>query len=78
VSSRGRKSVYTMYPKIFALPRKPSSGCEFFKVEKTGDGSYVARCLILDRYLTIFQVEKCERYWQTCPYRRFGVSKMEG
>lgn len=74
MSVGGSKQQYAMYPKIFALTRKPSSKCEFFQVEKSGDGAYVARCAVLDRYLTIFQVEKCEKYWTTCPYRRFGAS----
>jgi len=64
---------YTMYPKIFSLTRRPSSGCEFLEVEKSGDGAYVARCKVLDRYLTVFQVEKCEKYWRSCPFRRFGA-----
>jgi hypothetical protein len=64
-----------MYPSIFVLERKPSSDCEFFKVEKTQEGLYVAYCEVLGRYLTKFQVEKCERAWKTCPYRRFGVAR---
>ena len=65
---------HMMYPNIFVLNRKPSSECEYFRVEKTSEGMYVAYCEVLGRYLTRFHVEKCERSWKTCPYRRFGVT----
>ncbi|MEB2836616.1 MAG: hypothetical protein GSR80_001787 [Desulfurococcales archaeon] len=73
MASQQRKQ-YMMYPRIFLLNRKPSSECEYFEVEKTSEGLYVAYCRVLGRYLTLYQVEKCEKAWKTCPYRRFGVT----
>ncbi len=60
------------YKKIFLLYRKPSSQCEFFTVKEDQDG-YLAYCRVLDGYLTMYSVSKCERYWQSCPYRRIGL-----
>jgi len=68
-----------VYPRIFVLPRKPESGCEYLEVEETKEGFYLAKCKVLGRYLTSFHVAKCEKYWKTCPYRRFGAYyKLEG
>ncbi|MCE4621352.1 MAG: hypothetical protein F7B95_02785 [Desulfurococcales archaeon] len=61
-----------MFPKIFMIPRRPESGCEFFEVEESRGGFYLARCRILDRYLTNFHANRCKEAWETCPYRRFG------
>lgn len=60
------------YKKIFLLSRKPSSQCEFFKVEEDEEG-YLAYCKVLGRYLTAYAVAKCEKHWQTCPYRKMGL-----
>jgi hypothetical protein len=62
-----------VFPKIYMLPKKPESACEFLEVEETKEGFYLARCKVLDRYLTVYQVMKCERFWKTCPYRKFGL-----
>ncbi|MEB3816421.1 MAG: hypothetical protein LRS46_00550 [Desulfurococcales archaeon] len=72
IQARHKAKQYAMFPEIFLLGRKPSSQCEYFKVEKTSEGRYAAYCEVLGRYLTVYQVEKCEKYWRTCPYRRFG------
>jgi len=60
-----------LYAKIHMLYQRPKSDCEYFEVEER-EGFYLARCRVLDRYLTRDQALKCERYWKTCPYRRFG------
>ncbi len=69
--SERKQAKRPLYVKIHALYQKPRSGCEYFEVEEE-EGYYLARCRILDRYLTRDQALKCEKYWQTCPYRRFG------
>ncbi len=63
------------FKKIFLLPSKPSSGCPFLEVEETREG-YLARCRVLDRYLTKYAVARCERYWESCPFRRIGAASM--
>lgn len=60
------------YKKIFLLYRKPASKCEFFEVKEDQEG-YLAYCRVLNRYLTMYAVAKCEKYWQTCPYRKIGL-----
>ncbi len=65
---RGRRPLYI---KIHALYQRPKSGCEYFVVEE-GEGYYLAYCKVLERYLTSDQALKCERLWQSCPFRRFG------
>ncbi len=64
---------------IHSISVKPSSGCEFFKVEKHETGSYLAACEVLGRYLTRYEVSLCEKKWVECPYRKVGqVLKGEG
>ncbi len=60
-----------LYVQIHALYQRPRSGCEYFEVIEE-EGYYLARCKVLDRFLTKDQALKCERYWKSCPYRRFG------
>ena len=67
-----RGSDKLVYPKIYVMQYRPSSGCEHFKVVEK-EGGYVARCLVLDRYLVKYEVTKCEKYWQLCPFRRFAL-----
>ena len=64
-----------LYLAIFQVYHKPSSGCEFFEVREK-EGSYLAYCKVLDRYLTRDQVFKCENYWKTCPFRKIGLRMM--
>lgn len=60
------------YKKIFLMHRKPSSQCEFFEVKGDQEG-FLAYCRVLGRYLTAHSVSRCEKYWQSCPYRRLGL-----
>lgn len=61
-----------VYPRIYVVGRKPRSECEFFEV-KERDGGFIAVCRVLGRPLTAPTIEKCERYWQDCPFRRLAT-----
>jgi hypothetical protein len=61
-----------MFPVIYALHYKPTSQCEFFKVVER-EGYYMGWCEALERYIVRSSVYKCERYWQTCPFRRSAL-----
>lgn len=63
------------YAKIHAIHYKPRSQCEFFEVIE-GEGYYMAKCKILDRFIVRDMIFKCEKYWDQCPYRR-GVLRLE-
>ncbi|MCE4604561.1 MAG: hypothetical protein F7B20_06320 [Aeropyrum sp.] len=65
-----------VYPKIYIMHRRPRSDCEYFEVRERG-GEFIALCKVLGRPLTVTSVEKCEKYWQDCPYRRIAI-RMEG
>ncbi|BAN90715.1 hypothetical protein [Aeropyrum camini] len=65
-----------VYPRIYVLRRRPRSGCEYFEVRERG-GEYIAFCKVLGRPLPSVSVEKCERHWEDCPFRRMAA-KMEG
>jgi hypothetical protein len=58
-----------MFPIIYTLHYKPSSECEFFKVLER-EGYYIGWCGVLERPVVKSSIYKCERYWQTCPFRR--------
>ncbi|MCE4627917.1 MAG: hypothetical protein F7C34_02045 [Desulfurococcales archaeon] len=73
MAKRGREP---MYKTIFAVYHKPQSECQFFEVQEK-EGYYLARCRVLERYLTTDQVIKCENYWRTCPFRRIGEQMLE-
>ncbi len=60
---------------LHAIRQKPSSECEYFEVKDTGE-HYLAGCKVLRRYLTIYEVDLCNKYWRECPYRRIEKSVM--
>jgi len=61
-----------IYPVIYALYYKPSSGCEFFRVRE-GEGYYIAWCDATERPIIRSSVYKCERFWQSCPFRKSAL-----
>ncbi len=65
-----------MYTAIHAIYHKPTSQCEFFEYEEE-EGYYLAKCKVLNRYLTRDAVIKCENYWKTCPFRKIGLQMKE-
>ncbi len=71
-----KRKTEVIYKQIHILYRKPNSQCEFFEYREEG-GNYIARCLVLGRYLTRDEVVKCENYWKTCPYRKIGKKMAE-
>ena len=62
------------YLPISALPQEPKIGCEFAIVEKKGD-FYVVYCIARQTYLTRWDVELCEKFWQQCPIRAMELGK---
>lgn len=68
----GMSSEKVIYPKIYMVHSKPSSECEFFEV-KEAEGYYHARCRVLERPLPAPVIEKCERFWESCPFRRLAL-----
>lgn len=52
---------------LFNKPLK--SLCEKFIVIPE-QGGYTTYCGVLNRYLTIYEAETCEKYYQTCPLRK--------
>ena len=66
-----------LYPKIFLLSYKPKSGCKYFEARES-EGMYYAYCKVLERPLQRTVVEKCERFWETCPFRRMAARMEEG
>ncbi len=65
-----------VYPKIYVLSRRPSSGCKYFEVRET-EGMYYAYCKVLDRPLPKTVVPKCEKLWEGCPFRRLAARMEE-
>ncbi|MEB2793624.1 MAG: hypothetical protein G5Z42_05710 [Caldisphaeraceae archaeon] len=66
-----------VFPEIYSLSYKPKSGCEFFEAIER-NGSYFAKCKILDSFITRSKVSKCENLWMDCPYRRLGLKHLSG
>ncbi|MGC9209741.1 MAG: hypothetical protein ACP5FT_00490 [Acidilobus sp.] len=64
------KKIY--YPDIYQLAYRPSSKCEFFEVYDLG-GTYVAYCKVLESYIVKSKVSRCEKLYETCPFRRVGL-----
>lgn len=61
------------YPLLHLLERKVESTCPEYTLRRY-EGSYVAYCRVLDRLLTKYEVENCEKYPDTCPLRKYAVS----
>lgn len=69
------KSGKIPFIEIYALNRKPSSGCEFFVVEER-QGLYIAKCNLREQYIISPSVSRCEILWEQCPYRRLYLQTM--
>ena len=70
-SAPGLKEMPPLYLSIHAVPPDTHSDCPYFYLVKAGESVYVARCRATDKYLTRSAVEKCVKYWRTCPYYLF-------
>jgi len=67
LSLASRKSGIVSSIHLFNKPLK--SQCEKFIVIPE-QGGYITYCGVLNRYLTIYEAELCEKYYQTCPLRK--------
>ena len=65
-----RKDRLKIYIPIHALPPGTTVACPEAIVIKHDTGVTIAYCKILDRPLTRFEVDLCNKYWRDCPYRR--------
>lgn len=61
-----------IFPVIYMLHYRPSSGCEFFRVLER-EGYFIGWCRVLERALVKDSVVKCERFWLACPFRKTGL-----
>ncbi len=68
----GVKKDIPVYLPIHTIPPDTKCDCPNFVLEEivAEDGKRVsiAKCSFLNRFLTRSQVEKCVRYWSTCPF----------
>ncbi|KSW12290.1 hypothetical protein CF15_05955 [Pyrodictium occultum] len=62
------------YPPIHLLTSRPQQRCPFMRVYEYS-GGYLAQCRVLNRLLTRSEAEKCEKYWQSCPFYKVGVQQ---
>lgn len=67
LSPGGRRGPVLPYVHLFNRPLK--SSCERYMVVPLGAG-FAAYCMVLTRYLTVYEAEVCEKNYQTCPLRR--------
>lgn len=64
-----RKSAIVASIHLFNKPLK--SQCERFLIIPE-QGGFITYCGVLNRYLTIYEAEICEKHYQTCPLRRLS------
>jgi hypothetical protein len=64
-----RKERLKVYTPIHALPSTIAIECPEAVVTKIETGVVIAYCQILDRPLTKFEAELCNKFWRECPYR---------
>ena len=57
---------------IHGLTKPLRSECKFFKLFTHESGNYLAACDILRRYLNLYEVDLCIKYWSECPFRKCG------
>jgi len=60
------------YPPIHLYSKRVESKCPFIKVYEYM-GGWVAECTVLRRLLTKSEIDKCNKYWQTCPFYRSAI-----
>lgn len=61
------------YPLLHYLERRVESSCPEYKLMRH-ENVYVAYCRVLDRLLTKYEVENCEKHPETCPLRNYSVA----
>lgn len=64
-----------VYLPIHVIQCNKKSNCPYYvleRLERESEEVCMARCRVLERYLTRSFVKKCIEYWETCPYKQFA------
>ena len=64
-----RRDRLRLYAPIHALPPNTAISCPEATIIKLESGAIAAYCKVLNRALTKYEVELCNKYWRDCPYK---------